>query len=157
VPVALIVLAMAVACTSTAPAPDASQGQGRQGKVELEVLSNLEVSRSHDPGHEWRGATPNGELEMPVLPEHLLDGGFERGTIAVRVTVSTAGDVVSVEDSPLASSSAGEHVEELKLAVERSVRQWHFWPAEVRRIEDGPEKLDQSNRQTEVARESGAA
>ncbi len=77
------------------------------------------------------------ELGLPDYPRVALAAGASPFTVVLRITIAGEdGRVVAVEQSPLAPSSAGPFETDFRLAAERAVRLWRFWPGRIERTEE---------------------
>jgi outer membrane biosynthesis protein TonB len=72
----------------------------------------------------------------PPYPPRALAGGIVGlARVAVNVTIDREGRVMQISPSFAALSTFGPYADDFREAVERALREWRFYPAEVRQIE----------------------
>ena len=91
------------------------------------------------PDEEFVSAYLAPQNHPPEYPRHLLTANVPPYVVPVRVMFDESGRVISISDSPVASSTHGEYAAHFRTAVEESVKGWRCSPAGIRKFRDGPD------------------
>lgn len=75
----------------------------------------------------------------PEYPHDLLPANPAVHVVAVRVVFDEEGRVLTIGDSPLATSTDSEHASKFLAAVREAVTTWRCAPAMIRKFRDGPD------------------
>lgn len=117
------------------PPPAAPLPEATRGGVELKFVNDPNAPPP-DPHQEFHAPKIIGRPAMPPYPADALAANAG-GTVALRITIDTEGQVALVEDSPVAPSTPGPFTSEFRAAAEKGARTWRFSPGEIEQLEDG--------------------
>ena len=128
---------VAAGCQHVAPPPDTGTSSFAFVEPPPAPPSKATPTATKEPVvDQFREAWPVPPLVTPVYPPRALAAKAGRVIVGVHITVDTDGRVSTVAPSMLAFSTPGPWADEFMAAVELALRQWRFWPAEIRHLEN---------------------
>jgi hypothetical protein len=135
----ILLTAIVIGCSSAKPVPPAPPPESH-GSVTAKLIADPNApSVKLPPGEVYVQPQVMRGNPMPEYRADLIPLKLAPHVVVVRITSNEQSRIEDVRPSPLGGSTEGQYSGRFQEAVAQAVANWKVFPAEIRRMKNGPD------------------